>query len=171
MDRRNLSSLHPACTAAIPELDVFDLATFDALPIWGTPAVPPQPPIILVVDDEPHVGQIVRRLLQEVRPQHEIIAVTHPTDALDQIRGRAVALMITDFNMPEHNGVQLTKTVKGRSPGTQVLLMTAYSTALLRHLARQQGVDYYLPKPFQLSDLEALVGAALTAYDAHLTLP
>jgi two-component system, NtrC family, response regulator AtoC len=169
MDRRIALSLPPT-TAAIPELDVFDLATFDALPIWGAPAVSPQPPVILVVDDELHVGEIVRRLLHEVRPEQEIIAVTHPTDALDQIRGRAVALMITDFNMPDRNGVQLTAAVKGHSPRTQVLLMTAYSTALLRRLARHQGVDYYLPKPFRLTDLEALVGAALTAYDAHLAL-
>lgn len=169
MDRHIPPSSPPLCTLAIPELDAFELATFDALPIWEAQIVPPQPPVILVVDDEPHVGQIVRRFLQEMRPQHEIIAITHPAEVLDQIQGRKIALMITDFNMPDHNGVQLSASVKRCSPYTQVLLMTAYSTGFLRHLARHQGVDYYLPKPFQLPDLEALVCAALTAYDNHLT--
>src|SRR5262245_54646286 len=112
MDRHIPPSLPLLCTAAIPELDVFELATFDTLPIWWAQIVPPQPPVILVVDDEPHVGQIVRRFLHEMRPQHEIIVATHPAEVLDQIQGRTVALMITDFNMPDHNGVQLTATVK-----------------------------------------------------------
>jgi CheY-like chemotaxis protein len=151
-------------------MDAFDLATFDALPIWGAPSAPAPPPAILVVDDELHVGQIVQRLLQETLPQHEIIAVTNPTAALEHLCGRAVALMITDFNMPDHNGIQLTTHVKGQSPHTQVLLMTAYSTAILRRLARHHGVDYYLPKPFQLADLENLVSAALTTYEANISI-
>ncbi|MFL5804262.1 MAG: response regulator [Roseiflexaceae bacterium] len=167
MDRHIGTSLDLHAPAAIPELDVFDPAAFDTLSIWHASAALPQPPAILVVDDEHHVGQIVRRLLHEMLPQHEIIAVSHPTAALDHLRERAVVLLITDFNMPDLNGVQLTATVKGHSPRTQVLLMTAYSTAILRRLARQQGVDYYLPKPFRLTELEDLVGAALTAYEAH----
>jgi DNA-binding NtrC family response regulator len=140
---------------------------FDALPIWGAPV---QPPAILVVDDELHIGQLVQRLLQVMLPQHEIIVVTHPAAALEHLCGRPVALMITDFSMPDHNGIQLTMQIKGRSPHTQVLLMTAYSTALLRRLARHHGVDFYLPKPFQLTDLEELVGAALTTYKVSAAL-
>lgn len=167
MDRRITPSSLSVSTTAIPELDAFDLATFEALPIWGAPApvvVPAAPPAILIVDDEHHVGEIVRRLLQETLPQHEVIAVAHPAAALEHLCARAVALMITDFNMPDHNGIQLTTQIKGRSPHTQVLLMTAYSTAILRNLARQHGVDFYLPKPFQLTALEELVDAALAAY-------
>jgi CheY-like chemotaxis protein len=154
------SSLHPLSTAGIPELDTFDPATFDALPIWGSPAAPVPTPAILVVDDKRHVGQIVGRLLQETLLQYEIITVTHPAAALDQLSGRAVALMIIDFNMPDHNGIQLTAQIKGRSPHTQVLLMTAYSTTILHRLAQHHGVDYYLPKPFQLTALEELYQSA-----------
>src|SRR5262245_18604743 len=92
MDRRITTSSQLLNTAVIPELDVFDAAIFDALPILGTPAILPQPPAILVVDDELHVGQIVRRLLQETLPQHDIIVATHPASALDHLRTRAVAL-------------------------------------------------------------------------------
>ena len=92
MDRHPTVSVPVSSTAAIPELDTFDLATFDALPIWGAPALPVQAPAILVVDDELHVGQIVRRLLQETLPQQEIIAVTHPTAALEHLRSAGRAL-------------------------------------------------------------------------------
>jgi DNA-binding NtrC family response regulator len=167
MDRRIARPTSPLSIAAIPEMDTFDMTIFDALPIWGASTEAQLPPLILVVDDEPQVGRIIQRVLHEVRPQHEIIAVTHPRAAIEHLHGRRCALLITDFKMPDQNGMELTMAIKGHSPHTQVLLMTAYSTAILRRIAKHQGADFYLPKPFRLTDLEDLVNAALAAYDAH----
>jgi CheY-like chemotaxis protein len=150
-------------TSAIPEIDDFDLAAFDTLPIWGSRAARDQPPVILVIDDEPTIGMLVHRVLQDRWPQYDIIVATHPMEALERIRGRMVALIIADFNMPDMNGICLAARIKAHAPHVQVLLITAYPTAILERLARQQNIDYYLPKPFQLSDMERLVVRALGA--------
>jgi DNA-binding response OmpR family regulator len=63
------------------------------------------------------------------------------------------------------NGLQLIEKVKICSPQTKVLLITAYTTAILESLARQWSVDYYMVKPFNLTYLEHLVGEAITAYE------
>jgi CheY-like chemotaxis protein len=155
-------SPHSAGLAAMPQLDDFDALAFDALPIWGAAL---QLPIILIVDDEPDVGQIIRRLLCERLPHHEILVATDAGDALVRSAGRTVALLITDVYMPDINGVQLAAKVKVRAPKTPVVIITAYPFPLLDRLVRVRGIRSYLPKPFALPDLERLVVAALGADD------
>jgi CheY-like chemotaxis protein len=158
--RSNISSRTPG-PAAMPERDAFDFAVLDPHTLWGVSTASALPPVILVVDDELHVGRILQRLLQDLAPHYDIIATTDPAEALDRIRGRLVPLMITDFSMPEINGIDLAAQVKGQAPQTQVLLITAYPTSTLAQQVRLQSIEYFLPKPFALADLERIVGTAL----------
>ena len=95
--------------------------------------------------------------------KYETVALTDAAEALAQCASRSVPLMITDLKMPGMNGLQLIAQVRARSPQTRVLLMTAYTMPILAQLARKGYIDYYLPKPFQLTALEQLVSAALSA--------
>ena len=118
-------------------------------------------PAIVLVEDEPDILIILQRLLRHAATAYEIISVPDPTQALDQIVGRSVALLITDYNMPGMNGLQLTAMVKQQSPGTRVALITAYATPEMEQQARAAGADYYLTKPFDLDHLEQVVRASL----------
>jgi CheY-like chemotaxis protein len=146
-------------TAAMLETDVFDMVALDDHSSGG--GVTPAPPVILVVDDDFDVGRLVRRLLHKALPSYEIIAVSSAADALRRIIGRALPLVIADFNMPELNGLQLITQLKRHSPQMRSLLITAYRTPLLETLAQQRGVDHILAKPFQLIELERLVSTML----------
>jgi CheY-like chemotaxis protein len=171
MDGRSDTSRHPSGPAASLALDDFDPLAFDALPIWHRSAARPQPPLILVVDDEPDVGRVIQRLLCERLPQHDIVVATDPADALQQSTGRTVALLITDMVMPDINGIQLAAKVRVRTPDTPVLLITAYPSPLLDRLVQLRGIQSYLPKPFALSDLERLAVAALGVGEAPVPQP
>jgi DNA-binding NtrC family response regulator len=118
-------------------------------------------PVVLFVDDEPGVVIILGRLLGRSYPQYEIITAESVREALGQIAGREVALVVTDFNMPDMNGLQLAQAIKMQAPGVKVVLITAYASDVLEHLARQYQVDYYMTKPFRLTRLEAIVEMAL----------
>jgi CheY-like chemotaxis protein len=118
-------------------------------------------PVVLLVDDEPDVGIILGRLLGRLYPQYEILTATSVLKALNQIAGRELALVLTDFNMPDMNGLQLAQAIKVRAPATKVVLITAYTTDLLEFLARQHQIDYYVTKPFRLTALEAIFEATL----------
>jgi CheY-like chemotaxis protein len=171
MDLPTTRPLSEILTTPIPEADTFDLTAFDTLPSRSRTPLREQPPIILVIDDEPDVGKLVRRLLQSRLPQYDIIVATHPAEAIQRIQGRVVALMIADFNMPDMNGIALAAQVKARAPHIQVLLITGYTTAILEQLVEQRHIDYFLPKPFLLSDMERLVVRALGVHMALEQLP
>jgi two-component system response regulator (stage 0 sporulation protein F) len=115
-------------------------------------------PAIVIVDDEPDVTIILHRVLASFVPGLEIVSVHDAASALAQLELRQVPLVITDFNMPGMNGLQLTQRIKEGWPATQVIMVTAYAT---RKLAQQAHVDYYLAKPFAIERLEHLVRIAL----------
>ena len=124
-------------------------------------ALPPMPPAIVVADDEPTVRIILCRLLEVVADGYEIITVGTGAEALAALAERSVPLLITDYNMPGMNGVELTQRVKGTSPTTTVVLISAYITAEVGQLSKAAGADYFMSKPFSFEHLEAIVRKAL----------
>jgi YesN/AraC family two-component response regulator len=130
----------------------------DQLVLPGRIAHPDRrPPAIVVVDDEPDVLAILHRLMRDVAFPYDIVAVNNGDAALDQIELYPVPLLITDYNMPHMDGLQLIEAVKATSPGTCVVLITAYATPELERRARAARVDYYLVKPFPLDRIEGIV--------------
>jgi CheY-like chemotaxis protein len=95
---------------------------------------------------------------------YDIITVNSGADALAQIALRKVPLVITDYNMPGMNGLQLAAAIKETSPDTCVVMITAYATPELERRAREQRIDYYLSKPFPLDRLEQIVRDVLRSY-------
>lgn len=131
------------------------------LPTHTSPALRRDRPVVLIVDDEPDVGIILSRLFRQQYPQYDIVAATSGAVALEYVAGRRVALVVTDFNLPGMNGLQLIEAIRALAPSTKAALITAYATALLEHLCRQYQVDYYLTKPFRLAALEDVFQTAL----------
>jgi two-component system response regulator (stage 0 sporulation protein F) len=118
---------------------------------------------IILVEDEPDILHLLQRLLQPLIGDYTIVSASDGQTALTYLQNDDVPLLITDYNMPEMNGLLLTSQVKERSPSTKVALITAYHTPQLQRLARLHGVDYYLPKPFSIDELEMLLGRVLQA--------
>ena len=141
----------------VPELDALDDGDFESNPLWSI-----RPPAVVVVDDDVSIVGLLNRVLRTTVIKYETVALTSAADALAQCAARPVPLLITDLNMPNLNGFELIAQVRARSPETRVLLMTAYAAPVLEQLVRKGHIDYYLPKPFQLTALEQLVTEALT---------
>jgi two-component system, response regulator, stage 0 sporulation protein F len=119
------------------------------------------PSAIVLVDDEPEVRIILRRLLAYSADGYQLLALATAAAALAVFDTYQVPLLITDYNMIGMNGLELTQAVKARSPSTQVLVTSAYHTPQLERQALAAGADYYLPKPFPFDRIQAIVKAAL----------
>jgi two-component system, response regulator, stage 0 sporulation protein F len=145
--------------ARIPELDTFDEAAFDCNPLWSIGAAPM--PAVLIVDDDPAIAELLHRLLRSLVTDYTIIMETNPAALLGHLQGRVVPLVITDFSMPQMNGLDLTTQIKAHSPQTRVLLVSAFASRSLERQALTQQVDFYLPKPFQFENLEHVITTAL----------
>ena len=70
-------------------------------------------------------------------------------------------LVITDVVMPDENGLDLIPRIKRIRPELRVVVMSAQSTLMTAVKAAQRGAFEYLPKPFDLKELLAVVGRAL----------
>jgi CheY-like chemotaxis protein len=115
--------------------------------------------MILLVDDEPAVLALIRRIMHELASNYDLIAVPDGATALALLANRPAALVITDYHMPDMDGVALTEAIKAAAPQCPVVFMTAYPDA--RHRAEAAGADFFLSKPFQFAQLAAIVQTVL----------
>ncbi len=101
---------------------------------------------IYVVDDE----RIIRvSLADELRDAgHEVYEFAHATPALMQIKTVTPDLVITDFKMPDINGIEFLQKIKSFNEGIFVVLMTAFSTVSTAVEAMKLDAYDYIEKPF-----------------------
>lgn len=118
-----------------------------------------QMPLVLVVDDDAGMVQLLRTLLWRMG-FGRVLSATDPYAALSLAResGCAVDLLISDIDLgTKMDGVQLARELVARSPAAKVVLMSGDHT-------REHGLpgDWsFLPKPFALADLLALLQKSL----------
>ncbi len=120
-----------------------------------------QPPVILIVDDAPDILLLLDVLLHHLTPAYDIVTALDAQSALRHLAHRTVPLLITDYMMPNMNGLQLTAAVKAASPTTHVILISADDSAALEQRALSQQVDTFLPKADLLDRLEDVVRGIL----------
>ena len=112
---------------------------------------------ILLVEDDPHVRSILKEMLHTLG--HTCVAVCGGERAVDVLQARAeLDLVITDYQMPILNGVELIewmRSVKGSRP---VILLSGYGAAVSERIrARPTAV---LGKPVRLKQLEEALSEA-----------
>lgn len=101
---------------------------------------------ILIVDDEPHVVDTIRGILeQQPEVDMEIHTAFRGQQALKICQQYPIQLLITDIRMPDMSGLELTKQVRELAPDCDVILLTAYSDFSYAYEGIQlQASDYIL---------------------------
>jgi len=112
-------------------------------------------PTIVAVDDDPDVCRaVVRDLRGRYGADYRVIAASSAAQALSllaelTLRDRSVALVASDQRMPEMTGIEMLAEVRRQSPGTKLLLLTAYAdTDVAIRAINDIGLDYYMFKPW-----------------------
>lgn len=116
-------------------------------------------PTILTVDDDPLVSQAITRDFRDrYGSTHRIVRVGSGAEAIDvlkelELRGRPVAMVITDQRMPEMTGIEMLALARPHVPDAKFLLLTAYAdTDVAIRAINEIGLDYYLLKPWDPPD-------------------
>ncbi len=123
------------------------------------------PPLILCVDDDPDILAVLGRVLR--RDGYELVLVDRPQDALAVLRARPVAVMVSDFEMPEMNGVELAVRARALSPETTRIMVTGQRGVDTALAGINQGeVFRFLHKPFEPDVLRREVAAAVTHHQS-----
>ncbi len=136
---------------------------FPASPFEATPKptelsrLSQDPPVtVLVVDDEPLLGQAVRRILEG--QDFRTLGVTTAAEALElsQRHSGPVDLLLTDVSMPGMSGPTLAELLRGVYPGMKTLFMSGHTEDPVARHARKKGGNF-ITKPFEPEELLRMV--------------
>lgn len=125
---------------------------------------------ILIVDDEPSSLHIVNRYLSAAG--HQVLLATNGKEALNVLHHEDVKLVITDWVMPEMDGLEFCRAVRSlESTGfVYIIILAAHSDKDLIVQAFETGADDYLSKPFHRGELLARVKAGIRIIDLETNL-
>jgi chemotaxis protein histidine kinase CheA/ActR/RegA family two-component response regulator len=124
---------------------------------------------VLVVDDALSVRRSMEQLLEDAG--YEVVSAADGFLALEVLRTQPPAIVLTDLEMPNLNGLELTKRVRElpQFMSLPVVMITSRASDKHRDMATQAGVDLYLTKPYTDATLIEHV-KRLTSQDASALL-
>ena len=119
---------------------------------------------ILIVDDSRIMRQIVKRTLNQAGfDSAQYSEAADGYEALEIFKNNKPDIILSDWNMPNMDGLSLLQEVRKSDSDIPFGLITAQSTASLRESARYHGAHFLLSKPFTPESLGTAVNAVLTS--------
>ncbi len=115
---------------------------------------------ILVADDDAAIRTVLNQALS--RAGYEVRSTGNAATLWRWISQGDGDLVITDVVMPDENAFDLLPRIKKLRPTLPVLIMSAQNTFMTAVRASERGAYEYLPKPFDLKELIAIVGRAMS---------
>ena len=122
---------------------------------------------ILVADDDSAIRTVLSQALS--RAGYEVRVTGNASTLWRWVQAGEGDLIITDVVMPDENAFDLLPRIKKLRPDLPIIVMSAQNTFMTAIKASEGGAYDYLPKPFDLKDLVAIVGRALSQPKARMT--
>jgi two-component system response regulator PilR (NtrC family) len=114
---------------------------------------------ILVVDDERSMREFLEILLS--KQGHDVSTAEHVAGARAAASEGGLDLVVTDLRLGDGSGLDVLREVKARSPGTEVVVVTAFATTENAVQAMKLGAYDYVLKPFKVDELLLALDKAL----------
>ncbi|GAB5603155.1 response regulator transcription factor [Thermus sp. FJN-A] len=114
---------------------------------------------ILLVEDDPQVGELVKRFLEKEGVRVDWVRTGK--EALAGVEEGKPDLVVLDRGLPDLEGLEVLKGLRDRDPLIPVLLLTGRTDEDSRVEGLLEGADDYLGKPFSLKELLARIKALL----------
>jgi DNA-binding NtrC family response regulator len=108
---------------------------------------------VMVVDDEPGIRAALKANF--LRHGWQVEAASGVREAIRNLEHREFDLVVTDIRMPDGSGMEVMRAARKSSPGTAVILLTAYGSVPDAVNAMRDGALDYLTKPIPFDQLQA----------------
>lgn len=115
---------------------------------------------VLVVDDSPVDRHLAGKLLEK-STDLQVVYSSNGREALATIAAGRIDLVLTDLQMPDMNGLELTEEIRNQFPHIPVILMTAHGSEEIAVAALQKGASSYVPKRNLAQDLGEVIEGVL----------
>lgn len=114
---------------------------------------------ILIVDDEPSVGDALRLVLES--QGYEVVLATNGRDGIDHARNRSFGFGVVDLFLTDISGFQVITDLRNLQPQIAILLITAHGSPQVFAEAKKLGAIGGLAKPFSPSEILKLINSHL----------
>lgn len=119
---------------------------------------------VLVIDDDPDILEVLRLLLS--LEGYDVLTAANGITGLSIAREHVPEMIILDLNLPDINGQQICKIIRGEL-NVPILILSARDNVSDKVVCLEYGADDYLTKPFENIELIARVKAILRRSDKH----
>lgn len=110
---------------------------------------------ILVVDDEPSIGDALRLVLES--KGYEVVLVTKGLDGIDQARRERFCFGVVDLFLTDISGLEVISDLRTLQPHIPLVLITAHGSQQVFDQAKKLGAVGALAKPFSHAELLAVI--------------
>lgn len=112
---------------------------------------------VLVADDEPLIRWSLRQALLD--RGHAVATAATGADAINEVAkaARPFDVVLLDYRLPDRQDLSLLEDVRRLSPGSVVVMMTAFGDDGMRTGARERGAHAVVDKPFQVTSVVSLI--------------
>jgi FixJ family two-component response regulator len=117
-------------------------------------------PVIAVVDDDSRARESLTSLIESAGLTARVFSLAK--EFLQEDFLARTSCLITDVRMPEMDGLDLQRCVRGERPGLPVIFITAHHDDEVERCAFAQGAAFFIRKPFDAEELLRAVKTALS---------
>lgn len=116
--------------------------------------------LVALIDDDHEMRSMVEDHL--IATGYTVESFSRPDEALSKLLGESLrpSIVITDLQMPDISGIEVTKRLKAKFPDLPVIVMTAFGSIESAVEAMRKGAFDYLTKPFKLTEMSLVVERA-----------
>lgn len=115
---------------------------------------------ILIIDDDVTFCLMLETYLK--KHNFKVTNIYAPKEVYDIIKKNHFDIVLTDWRLPDMDGMEVIKIIKKHAPETQIIMMTNYANYASAIQSIKEGAFSYMPKPFNPEDLLNLIKEALT---------
>ena len=118
----------------------------------------------LIVDDDPLFRQIVREILISKFSPISVSAAEDGKEALQEFDMHRPDIVFMDIQLPDINGVELTRKLKELDPKVPIIILTNHDIPQYREAAFENGADYFISKASTIeNEIESAVQSACSS--------
>lgn len=114
---------------------------------------------ILLIEDEPELRKTIKQYLHQVG--YIVESAQDFSKGLDKIEDYEYDCVLVDITLPKGNGLDIVKSLKQKSSKAGVIIISAKNSLDDKITGLDLGADDYLPKPFDLAELNARIKAVI----------
>jgi DNA-binding NtrC family response regulator len=119
---------------------------------------------ILILDDEPIVGQRLKAALE--KDGHCAETFVDPLEAVARLEDKIFDIVVTDIRMDNMDGIEILELVRKKNDRTKVIMITGYATLEVARESLTKGAFDFIAKPFNLREMRQGIDKAIEALKA-----